>query len=73
LGALPRDDAERGAGGDRAAAYAVRSLADAVAFLGLAEVFPPLLRDNERFREAFASATRSLAMLGPLDAVEKLG
>jgi mannitol 2-dehydrogenase len=73
LATTPKEERAADAGGDRAAAYAVRSLADAVAFLGLAEVFPPLLRDNERFREAFASATRSLALLGPLDAVEKLG
>jgi mannitol 2-dehydrogenase len=58
--------------GDRAAAYAVRSLEDPLAFLGLVEVFPHSLRDDEKFRDAFAGATRSLAMLGPIGAVEKL-
>jgi mannitol 2-dehydrogenase len=58
---------------DHAATYAVRSLDDPVAFLGLADVFPPALRDNERFREAFAGATRTLAKRGPIGAVEKLG
>jgi mannitol 2-dehydrogenase len=72
LATTPKEERAMDAGGDRAAAYGVRSLAHAVAFLGLAEVFPPSIRDNERFREAFASATRSLALLGPLDAVEKL-
>jgi hypothetical protein len=47
-------------------------LDDPVAFLDLAEVFRPSLRDDEPFREAFASATRSLATLGPIGAVERL-
>jgi mannitol 2-dehydrogenase len=61
------------AGADQAARYAVRSLDDPVAFLGLADVFPPSIRENERFPAAFASATRSLAALGPIGAVERLG
>jgi hypothetical protein len=48
-------------------------LDDPVAFLDLAEVFTPALRDSERFRDAFASASRSLARKGPLGAVEELG
>jgi hypothetical protein len=51
----------------------VRSLDDPVAFLGLAEVFPRSLRGDKRFREVFASAARSLATLGPIGAVERLG
>jgi mannitol 2-dehydrogenase len=61
------------AGADHAAMYAVRSLEDPIAFLDLAEVFPPAVRDSERFREAFRVATRSLATLGPIGAVEQLG
>jgi mannitol 2-dehydrogenase len=60
------------ASADEAETYAVRSLDEPVAFLGLAEVFQPSLRDTERFREAFTSATHSLATLGPIGAVEKL-
>jgi mannitol 2-dehydrogenase len=60
------------AGADIAAQFAARSMDDAVAFLGLTDVFPASLRDDERFREAFARAARSLAVLGPIGAVEQL-
>jgi mannitol 2-dehydrogenase len=73
LALTPTDERAPDTGGDRAATYATRSLDDPVAFLGLAEVFPPSVRDSERFREAFTKATRSLATLGPIGAVEKLG
>jgi mannitol 2-dehydrogenase len=73
LATMPAEERAPDAGGDHAATYAVRSLDDPVAFLGLAEVFPSSLRENERFRAAFASATRSLATLGPIAAMEKLG
>jgi hypothetical protein len=48
-------------------------LDDPAAFLELAEIFPPSLRENDRLGETFTSATRSLATLGPIGAVEKLG
>jgi mannitol 2-dehydrogenase len=73
LATTPAEERAMDPGADRAATYAARSLDDPVAFLDLAEVFPPSVRDNERFREAFASATRSLATLGPIEAVGKLG
>src|SRR6266540_3668940 len=73
LATTPTEDRAADPSGDHAARYALRSLADPVAFLDLGEPFTPSLRDNERFRDAFASATRSLAMLGPIGAVEKLG
>jgi mannitol 2-dehydrogenase len=72
LATTPREERATDAGGDRAASYAVRSLDDPVAFLDLAEVFPPRVRDSVRFRDSFASATRSLATRGPLGAVEQL-
>jgi len=72
LATTPAEERAVDAGADHAAAFAVRSLDDPAAFLGLAEVFPPSLRDNERFRGAFATATRNLATLGPMGAVEKL-
>jgi mannitol 2-dehydrogenase len=73
LATTPAEERARDAGADRAVMYAVRSLDDPVAFLDLAEVFPPPLGENDRFREAFTSATRSLATLGPIRAVETLG
>jgi mannitol 2-dehydrogenase len=69
LATTPAEERAPDADGDKAAAYAARSLEDPVAFLGL---FPPALRDSERFREAFAGAARSLETLGPIGAVEKL-
>jgi mannitol 2-dehydrogenase len=73
LATTPADERAPDAAGDSAVTYAVRSLDDPVAFLDLAEVFTPALRDSERFRDAFASASRSLARKGPLGAVEELG
>ena len=48
------------------------SLQDPLAFLELAEVFTPPLRESARFRDAFAHAAGSLAELGPLGAIERL-
>jgi mannitol 2-dehydrogenase len=73
LATTPPEERAADADSDRAATHAERSLDDPVAFLGLAEVFPPLIRDDEKFREAFTSATRTLATLGPIGAVENLG
>ena len=73
LATTPREERAPDAGADNAAAYAVRSLDDPVAFLDLDAVFPASLRDDERFGEAFASAARTLATLGPVGAVETLG
>jgi mannitol 2-dehydrogenase len=73
LATTPAEERAPDAGAEYAAPYAVRSLDDPVAFLGLAEVFPRSLRGDKRFREVFASAARSLATLGPIGAVERLG
>jgi mannitol 2-dehydrogenase len=72
LATTPAEQRATDAGADHAATYAVRSLDDPVAFLGLAEVFPPSVRDDDRFRDAFTGATRRLATRGPLAAVEQL-
>jgi mannitol 2-dehydrogenase len=72
LATTPAEERAADASADEAETYAMRSLDEPVAFLGLAEVFPPSLRGTERFREAFTSATHSLATLGPIGAVEKL-
>jgi mannitol 2-dehydrogenase len=73
LATTPPEERAADADGDRAATYAERSLDDPVAFLGLAEVFPPSVRDDKRFREAFTSATRNLRTFGAIGAIEKLG
>jgi mannitol 2-dehydrogenase len=57
---------------EHSASYAKRSMDDPVAFLDLTTVFPPALRKSERFRDAFVAASRSLASLGPIGAVEAL-
>jgi mannitol 2-dehydrogenase len=58
--------------GQEAAALAVESLSDPAAFLELDAVFPPAVRDSVRFQETFAGATRRLAELGPIGALERI-
>ena len=58
--------------GDVAAAFASRSVADPRAFLEFEEVFPPPLRESERFGAAFEAATRELAARGAVGALEQL-
>jgi mannitol 2-dehydrogenase len=72
LATTPAEERAADASADEVETYAMRSLDEPVAFLDLAKVFPPSLRDTERFREAFTSATHSLATLGPIGAIEKL-
>jgi mannitol 2-dehydrogenase len=60
------------AGAELAASYARRAMEDPVAFLDLSTVFPPAVRDSERFRDAFAASSRALASLGPIGAVGAL-
>jgi mannitol 2-dehydrogenase len=57
--------------GEGAAVLAERSVAEPLAFLELAEVFTPSLRQSARFREAFKASASDLAQLGPLGAIEK--
>jgi len=51
---------------------ALGSLDAPLTFLELDEVFSPPLRESERFRQAFAEASRSLAADGSFGAVERL-
>jgi mannitol 2-dehydrogenase len=60
------------AGAEQSVSFAKRAMDDPVAFLELTTVVPPALRDNKRFREAFAASSRNLASLGPIGAVEAL-
>jgi mannitol 2-dehydrogenase len=58
--------------GDRSAVLAARSLEDPLAFLELADVFTPPLRESPRFRDAFVQAAESLAERGPLGVMERI-
>jgi mannitol 2-dehydrogenase len=60
------------ASGEHSASFAKRAMADPVAFLDLAMVFPPMVRESERFRDVFAASSRSLVSRGPIGAVEAL-
>jgi mannitol 2-dehydrogenase len=72
LATVPPSERAYDASGDRSAAFAARSLAEPLAFLELAEVFTPRLRESARFRDAFVDAANSLAALGPLGAIERV-
>jgi mannitol 2-dehydrogenase len=58
--------------GDRAATFAVRSIADPRAFLEFDQVFTPRLRESERFGDAFVDAADALAVHGSIGAIERL-
>jgi mannitol 2-dehydrogenase len=58
--------------GDRAAAFALRSLEDPRAFLEFDQVFTPRLRESRRFRDAFVAASNSLAERGSIGAMQLL-
>jgi mannitol 2-dehydrogenase len=72
LATVPAAERAPDSRGERAAVLAARSLQDPLAFLDLADVFTPPLRDSARFRDAFADAAGSLAEFGPLGAIERL-
>jgi mannitol 2-dehydrogenase len=50
--------------------HAQAALTDPLAFLEYTEVFPPPLRESERFRTSFVRAYRCIATHGPLAAME---
>jgi mannitol 2-dehydrogenase len=54
---------------DRAATFAVKSLATPEAFLDFDQVFTPRLRESERFRDAFVDAGTALAERGSIGAM----
>jgi mannitol 2-dehydrogenase len=72
LATTPAAERAADARAEHSAGYARRSLDDPVAFLELAEVFPPALRTSERLRDAFDEASRTLAERGPIGAVEQV-
>jgi mannitol 2-dehydrogenase len=70
LATVPADERAPDPHGQRAAELAAASVDDPTAFLELDAVFTPLLRESERFRDAFAAASRRLAERGSLDAID---
>ena len=72
LATVPAAERAHDPQGDRAASFAVRSLADPPAFLDFDAVFTPRLRESDRFGEAFAAASRELAVRGPVGALDVL-
>jgi mannitol 2-dehydrogenase len=72
LATTPETERAPDTSGEHSASYAKRAMADPVAFLDLDTVFPPALRDSERFRDRFAASARGLAADGPIGAVEAL-
>ena len=71
LASVPADQQAFDASGDAARGHARRALDDPTRFLDFAEVFPPSLRDNARFRATFADAWDQVGDLGPLAAMRR--
>jgi mannitol 2-dehydrogenase len=57
------------ANGEAARRHALAAERDPVRFLDYAAVFPPDVRDDDRFRATFAAAWRGIGDVGPLDAM----
>ena len=72
LATMPAADRAHDPHADRAAQFAVRSLAAPEAFLEFDQVFTPSLRESSRFRDAFAAASTALAERGSIGAMEQL-
>jgi mannitol 2-dehydrogenase len=70
LAMTPAAERAADARAEHSALYARRALDHPAAFLELAEVFPPALRDSDRLRDAFDEASRKLAEFGPIGAAE---
>lgn len=69
LGTVDPERQAADASGPEAREHAGRALADPAAFLEFEAVFPPRLRESERFRGDFVAAYRRLAAEGPLAAM----
>jgi mannitol 2-dehydrogenase len=70
LAIVPPAVRARDSHGERAAALARRSLGEPSEFLDLDDVFTPPLRESDRFRDEFTSASADLVKLGPYGAIE---
>ncbi len=71
LASVPADQQAFDASGDAARRHARLAMDDPTNFLDFAEVFPRSLRDNGRFRAAFADAWERVGDLGPLAAMRR--
>jgi mannitol 2-dehydrogenase len=69
LAGVPADQQAFDAAGELARQHARRATDDPVRFLDFGEVFPPTVRDNARFRAAFADAWQRVGAVGPLAAM----
>jgi mannitol-1-phosphate/altronate dehydrogenase len=69
LATVPPDRQAFDASGDAARRHARRATDEPTRFLDFAEVFSTTLRDNARFRVAFATAWQRLGDVGPLVAM----
>jgi mannitol 2-dehydrogenase len=72
LATTPAADRAHDPHGDEAATFAVRSLDHPQAFLEFDQVFTPHLRESERFRAAYAHASRELAARGSVGTMQIL-
>jgi mannitol 2-dehydrogenase len=73
LATTPPERRAQDADAEHSVSFARRAMDDPLAFLELTTVFPPAVRDTERFRRVFAATSRALASLGPIGAIEALG
>jgi mannitol 2-dehydrogenase len=73
LGVVEPAEQSFDAGGELARRHASAALRDPAAFLDYAEVFGPELRDDDRFRTAFAAAYDRIDRHGPLAAMIAAG
>jgi mannitol 2-dehydrogenase len=69
LGVVDPERQSFDAGGDTARRYAADAVADPLAFLDYAAVFPPALQNSARFRAAFAESYHRIAEYGPIAAM----
>jgi mannitol 2-dehydrogenase len=69
LGVTPHDEQSHDTSMPLARVHAAAALADPVAFLDYAQVFPDSLRHNDRFRTTFAESYRMIVAEGPLTAM----
>jgi mannitol 2-dehydrogenase len=72
LGTVDPADQSFDAAGDVAREYGAAAVADPVAFLDYAAVFPAAVRESRRFRAAFSDAYRCIAADGPIAAMERI-
>jgi mannitol 2-dehydrogenase len=72
LGTVPPAEQAADASADLARQHAAAALTDPARFLDFDRVFSPAVRDDERFREAFVAAYRSIADRGALETMAAL-